>query len=229
VLISKWCINFLGMLMFAGSGQRPHVYASLAIPEHFDSTYLEWTRGSCPEFAAGIEKTCRASGFSSVVFPRWTQKIIHFHIRVVHQAVLRSRDAAASTFRPCSSEGANGSENSAARTFSMPNTLFIHTQTCEPYTTANVRLTLRIFIQYRHPELDSITPMVIRSSFATWQFQRYRQKLCFKDLREDEFVDKMANVMNNSAEMRSTYMAYSESNDDHEAGMRKIHRMFNDE
>jgi hypothetical protein len=54
--------------------------------------------------------------------------------------------------------------------------------------------------------------MVIRSSFATWQFQRYRQKLCFKDLREDELVDKTANVMNTSAEMlRSTYMAYSES------------------
>jgi hypothetical protein len=138
VLISKWCINFLGMLMFAGSGQRPQVYASLAIPEYFDLTNVEWTGGSCPKFAAGIEKTCRASGFSSVVFTRWTHKIFHFHIRVVHQAVLRSRYAAASSFRPCSSEGANGSENSAARTFSMPNTLLIYTQTCEPYTTANV-------------------------------------------------------------------------------------------
>jgi hypothetical protein len=57
VLISKWCINFLGLLIFAGYGQRPQVYASPEIPDHFDSTYLEWVNGTCcPKFAAGMEK-----------------------------------------------------------------------------------------------------------------------------------------------------------------------------
>jgi hypothetical protein len=119
---------------------------------------------------------------------------------------------------------------STERPFCFSKTLLIHTETCEPYSTANKRCTLRRFIQYTHPELDNVTPNVIRSSFATWQFQRYRQKLCFRELREDEFLQKIAKVMNTSVEMlRSTYLAYSERDDDHLAAMREIHCMFDEE
>jgi hypothetical protein len=231
VLISKWCINFLGLLIFAGSGQRPQVYASLEIPDHFDSTYLEWVNGTCcPKFAAGMEKTCRSSGFSSVVFPHWMHKVFHFHIKVVHEAIRSSRSTTDLLPAADSRFDIDDQVFHTGQPLCFSKTLLIHTETCEPYTTANVRCTLRRFIQYTHPELDNVTPMVIRSSFATWQFQRYRQKLCFRELREDEFLQKIAKVMNTSVEMlRSTYLAYSERDDDHLAAMREIHCMFDEE
>jgi phosphate uptake regulator len=71
--------------------------------------------------------------------------------------------------------------------------------------------------------------MVIRSSLATLLFQRYRQKLRYRELREDEFLEKIAKVMNTSVEMlRYTYLAYNDRDDDHLVAMREIHCMFDE-
>jgi hypothetical protein len=56
-LLAKWCINFLGLLLFTGSGQRPQVYASLLVPENLESLYRDWRAGASPKLGAGIEKT----------------------------------------------------------------------------------------------------------------------------------------------------------------------------
>jgi hypothetical protein len=45
-----------------------------------------------PKIAAGMEKTCR-SGFNRVLLPHWTHKVFHFHVKVVHEAILSSRSA----------------------------------------------------------------------------------------------------------------------------------------
>jgi hypothetical protein len=144
----------------------------------------------CPKFAAGMEIACRSSGFSSVVFPHWMHNVFHFHVKVVHEAIQSSRSTTDLLPAADSRFDIDDQVLNKERPFCFSKTLLIHTETCEPYTTANVRCTLRQFIQYTHPELDNVTPMVIRSSFAKWQFQRYRQNLCFRELREDEFLEK---------------------------------------
>jgi hypothetical protein len=105
-----------------------------------------------------------------------------------------------------------------------------HTETGQPYTTSNVRHTLRRFVQHTYPELYSVTPMVIRASFETWQFRQYADQQCFGGIGQDEFMEKLAKIMNTSAEMlRSTYVAYSEIDGYQKAAMREIHMAFEDE
>jgi hypothetical protein len=232
-LLGKWCINFLGLIVFTGSGQRPQVYASLEVPEHFDSVYREWRAGARPKLAAGMEKTSRVSGFESVVFPQWTHKYIHFHITVVREAILEMTKASRTPKAPSAATSAAGEEHEGENT-GVPTppsqALLLHTETGQPYTTSNIRYTLRRFVQYTYPELDSVTPMVIRASFATWQFRQYEDQQCFVGISQDEFVEKLAKIMNTSPEMlRSTYVAYSEIDGDQEAAMREIHRAFDDE
>jgi hypothetical protein len=77
-LLGKWYIKLLGLIIFTGSGWRPHIYASLQVPDHFDSAYREWCAGERPKIAAGMEKTSRVHGFESVVFPQWTHNVFIF-------------------------------------------------------------------------------------------------------------------------------------------------------
>jgi hypothetical protein len=77
-LLGKWCINVLGLIRYTGSGQRPQVYASLKVPNHFDSAYREWRADERPTLAAGMEKTSRVSCFESVVFLPWTHNYFIF-------------------------------------------------------------------------------------------------------------------------------------------------------
>jgi hypothetical protein len=234
-LLGKWCINFLGLIIFTGSGQRPQVYASLEIPENFDSAYREWRAGARPKLAAGMEKTSRVSGFESVVFPQWTHKFIHFHIAVVREAILEMTKASRTPAFASAATVAAGEENEAENA-RLPNphppsqSLLLHTETGLPYTTSNIRYTLRRFVQHTYPDLNSVTPMVIRASFATWQFRQYTDKQCFLGISQDEFMEKLAKIMNTSPEMlRSTYVAYSEIDGDQEVAMREIHRVFDEE
>jgi hypothetical protein len=232
-LLGKWCINFLGLILFTGSGQRPQVYASLQVPDHFDSVYREWHAGERPKLAAGMEKTSRVSGFESVVFPQWTHKFFHFHITVVREAIFEMTKASRTPAAQLAATSAAGEEHDGDNT-GQPDppsqALLLHTETAQPYTTSNVRYTLRRFVQHTYPELDSVTPMVIRASFATWQFRQYVDQQCFVGISQDEFMEKLAKIMNTSPEMlRSTYVAYSEIDGDQEAAMREIHRAFDDE
>jgi hypothetical protein len=49
-------------------------------------------------------------------------------------------------------------------------------------------------------------------------------------ISQDEFMEKLAKIMNTSPEMlRSTYVAYSEIDGDQEVAMREIHRVFDEE
>jgi hypothetical protein len=81
-----------------------------------------------------------------------------------------------------------------------------------------------------YPELESVTPMEIRASFATWQFRQYVDPQSFVGINQDEFMEKLEKIMNTSPEMlRSTYVAYSEIDGDQEAAIREIHRAFDDE
>jgi hypothetical protein len=232
-LLAKWCINFLGLVIFTGSGQRPQVYASLEIPEHFDSVCREWRAGAKPKLAAGMEKTSRVSGFESVVFPQWTHKFIHFHIAVAREAILEITKTLRTPAARAVATDAPGEEHEGEN-ICLPNppsqALLLHTETGLPYTTSNIRYTLRRFVQHTYPELDSVTPMVIRASFATWQFRKYTDKQCFVGLSQDEFMEKLAKIMNTSPEMlRSTYVAFSEIDGDQEAAMHEIHRVFDEE
>jgi hypothetical protein len=69
--------------------------------------------------------------------------------------------------------------------------LLLHTETGQPYTTSNVRHTLRRFVQHTYPEQNSVTPMLIRASFATWNFRQYADQQCFVGIGQDEFMNNL--------------------------------------
>jgi hypothetical protein len=167
------------------------------------------------------------------VFPQWTHKFFHFHITVVREAIFEMTKASRTPAAQLAATSAAGEEHEGDNT-GQPDppsqALLLHTETAQPYTTSNVRYTLRRFVQHTYPELDSVTPMVIRASFATWQFRQDVDQQCFVGISQDEFMEKLAKIMNTSPEMlRSTYVAYSEIDGDQEAAMREIHRAFDDE
>jgi hypothetical protein len=73
-----------------------------------------------------------------------------------------------------------------------------------------------------YPELDSVTPSVIRASLATWKLRQYADPQCFVGIGQDEFMENLAKIMNTSPEMlRSTNVTYSEIDGDQEAAMRE--------
>jgi hypothetical protein len=90
--------------------------------------------------------TCGSSGFSSVVFPHWMHKVFHFHVKVVHEAIRSSRSTTDLFSAVDSRFDIDDQAKLTERPFCFSKTLLIHTETCEPYTTADLRCTLRQFI-----------------------------------------------------------------------------------
>jgi hypothetical protein len=68
-LISRWCINFIGLLIFYGAGQRPQVYAQLQEPEDIAETIRCWKADKRVTLAPLLEKRPRQTGYSKVSFP----------------------------------------------------------------------------------------------------------------------------------------------------------------
>jgi hypothetical protein len=72
----------------------------------------------------------------------------------------------------------------------------------------DIRDTLRSFLTALHPELSAITPMVLRSSFASSVFARYKRGEVGQGQSSEVFLSDLAKLMNTSTEMLSaTYMA----------------------
>ena len=57
----------------------------------------------------------------------------------------------------------------------VDNPILLDTRTGEGYMTGQIRSTLHRYVQEIYSELESITPSVVRSSYATWRFQAYKQ------------------------------------------------------
>jgi hypothetical protein len=218
-LLSRWCIAFAGLLCFHGSGQRPQVYAQLQEPEDLDIALRRWARDKRVTLAALLEKRPRQSGFSKVSFPGHLLKFFEFHCRVVKPSIRQ----ALGQFRNHQEKDLESRGTDEDR----DNPLLLNTRNGEAYSPYQVRSTLHRFVQSVDPELTSVTPSSLRSSYATWQFRAFKEGKIFEGLPEDDFLDKLAKVMNTSPEqLKATYIACSAMDSDYDLIMAEFHEMF---
>jgi hypothetical protein len=75
-----------------------------------------------------------------------------------------------------------------------------------------------------YPEMRNITPQIVRSSFATWQFKLYQHGKTFQGQITAQSLDKLSVMMNTSSEMLKTvYIAYGyEENEGQNAVARNL-------
>jgi hypothetical protein len=217
-LRSKWCIAFIGFLVFNGSGQRPQVYAQLQEPDNLDEAVRRWKDDDRVTVAAMLEKRPRQTGYSRVSFPGRSLAIFEFHLRTVKPAI---RAAVLST----ETETERRAKWQRERGEDVDNPLLLDTRTGEGYMTPQIRSTLTRFIQGIDPELVDISPSSVRSSYATWKFNEHRQGRFFADLDEEEFLETLARIMNTSVEqLKATYIACGEIDSRYDQVMSEVHR-----
>jgi hypothetical protein len=217
-LRSKWCIAFIGFLVFNGGGQRPQVYAQLQEPDNLDEAVRRWKDDDRVTVAAMLEKRPRQTGYSRVSFPGRSLEIFEFHLRTVKPAI---RAAVSST----ETETERRAKWQRERGEDVDNPLLLDTRTGEGYMTPQVRSTLTRFIQGIDPELVDISPSSVRSSYATWKFNEHRQGRFFADLDEEEFLETLARIMNTSVEqLKATYIACGEMDSRYDQVMSEVHR-----
>jgi hypothetical protein len=181
-LISKWCINFLSFLMMVGNGQRPQVYRMLLLPT--PEQMRSWMEDSGREVSLRtlLEKTPRNMECPAVLFPRSSASLLKFHVLVVRPLIME---------RLKIYEPGDRSE--------YP--LLVHTKTGRMLRTGDVRGTLRAFLTRYDPELSGITPMILRSSFASTMFARFKRGELGEEKSVESFLADLAKLMNTSAEM----------------------------
>lgn len=188
-LLDKWCLNFMVFLLFAGAGQRPQVFRSLLVPE--EDVIQRWRRGGTNvevALCAPFDKTLRAQECPAVMFPRQAARLIAFHVYTVRKVILA---ACRITEAP-----------------DMRGTLLLHTRLGRSLSTEEIRYGLGRFLGSHDPELKSITPMVLRSSFASRMFQKYKRGEVGQQQTLQLFLSDLARLMNTSPEMlMSNYIA----------------------
>jgi hypothetical protein len=86
-LRARWCIAFVGLLVFYGGGQRSQVYAQLQEPVDLNVAQRRWATDKRVTLAALLEKHPRQMGYSKVSFPSRTRTIFEFHLGVVKPAL----------------------------------------------------------------------------------------------------------------------------------------------
>jgi hypothetical protein len=218
-LISKWCINFVGILVFYGAGQRPQVYAQLQEPEDIVETIRRWTADKRITLAPLLEKRPRQTGYSKVSFPIRTLDLFAFHLQVVKPAIQAGIASETETERRARWQ--------RERDEDVENPILLHTKTAEAYTAYQVRTTLQRFVMSIDTELEHVTPSVVRSSFATWQYQLFKHGDLFSGKSEEEFMDMLSKVMNTSPEqLKSTYIACSQMDAPYDRVMQEVHGVF---
>jgi hypothetical protein len=188
MLINKWCVNLTVLLMMTGNGQRPQVYRQLIVPA--PELINSWGKaGMEVSLRTFLEKTPRNMECPGVLFPQKTAKLLRFHVKVVRPFILEM----------LSLEEPGGMDE-------IP--LLLNTRTGGMLSASDLRGTLRCFLVKQDPELGGITPMVLRSSFASLMFTRYKRGLVGKGQPVEHFLADLAKLMNTSAEMlTTTYIA----------------------
>jgi hypothetical protein len=180
-LTNKWCLNLLSFLRMVGNGQRPQVYRQLLLPtpEQMNS----WTNAEKDvSLRAFLEKTPRSMECPAVLFPRRSASLLKFHVLVVRPLIIA---------RLKIEEPDDRSE--------YP--LLVHTKTGKMLSTGDVRRTLRAFLTRHDPELAGITPMILRSSFASTMFARFKRGELGDGKSVEAFLADLGKLMNTSSEM----------------------------
>jgi hypothetical protein len=224
-LVRKWNINLMALLLLTAGGQRPQVFGQLRCPDDLDlgamRQSLTGNRGGSGhsgdrsepdgyfELGVVLEKRVRSPRMPNVLFPSFTFRFVEFHCKYVRCFILEKRGGAGnSAAEDGESDGNSGQadeigpvETRAHADLEEEETLLLHTERAIPITGDQVRSTWKRFLSELDPELSKVTPMVLRASFATYMIHLYRVGRHFRGLTEQEFMDRLAALMNTSAEM----------------------------
>lgn len=188
-VIRKWCINFLGLLMFAGRGQRPQVYAQLQRPTVAEMNIAKSQGSKYGYFKLHIvrEKRTRDLDPQCLAFSAKILRYVKHHVCVITPVALRKTPR-------------QGTVSNS--------TLVFDTRNGGPLNTKQVSRSVRLFVQSVDGEQVNISGMSLRSCYATGMLQAFRAGKIQQQKTETKFIQDLAVTMNTSPEMlRSVYMA----------------------
>ena len=191
-LLRKWNLNFLVSLMFHGGGQRPQVYTILEAPSAVDFVSLREQAMKTGAFFLRIsyEKRIRCVDLPSVLFPAAVFRAVKFHVQFV---------------LPCLYAKLEIEESDPRR-----NCLLIHTETGSPLSSRQVTTSVRSFLKRFDPELEKVSAMTLRASYASMMLEKHRRGETLGRMNEDKFLDYLAKIMNTSREqLKETYISTS--------------------
>ena len=188
-LLKKWFINILALIVLLSGGQRPQVFHQLQCPsgEELDIWSSPSFKDQYIELDSIREKRARTTDLPSLVLPRVIVRYLKFHTAVARQIIVdRCEIDERRSDRP----------------------LLINSETGDYLDTDQIRNSFRSFATRYDPELEHITVMSLRASFATMMFRAHREKEIFKDLNEDMFLQELGKMMNTSIEqLKQTYIS----------------------
>lgn len=216
-IITKWCINFLALVMLQAGGQRPQVFWQLRSPTDDEMILFKGfsNKKQYLPLRTGVEKTSRDPRFPDVILPPVVFPFLDFHRNFILPHLIRKR----SSMRGSDEDDCNGaeigfntSENERGAVPSFPDFLFLNTRTGHPLNTSSITRSFKTFAQNYDPELSSITSMSLRSCYATMMYNGYKKGQILKSKGEVEFLEFLGKVMNTSPEqLQSTYIALERS------------------
>ncbi len=195
----------MALLLVYGNGQRNQVYTFLKAPSRADMLVFRQTpsnkRGTEPLrlHIHEDEKRYRDARMPFIMLDPIVFDYVDFHVQFVRPFLLR---------KYCVDETTNDSAK-----------LLLDTRNGRPLSSNSVRSTLGSWIRALNPELN-ITPMDLRSSYATIMMRRHAQRnksggkgnFAFQNLSEEEFISMLASIMNTGVEqLRQVYAASSHS------------------
>jgi hypothetical protein len=153
---ARWCISFVGLLVFYGGGQRPQAYAQLQAPDDLEGSLRRWAEDQRVTLATQLENRPRQTGYSKNSFPGRTLKIFEFHLRVVKPAI---REAVVvvqtETERRAAWQHERGED--------VDNPILLDTRTGEGYVPGQIRSTLQCFVRNLDPEFVTVAVDLVQS------------------------------------------------------------------
>jgi hypothetical protein len=212
------------------SGASPFAADSRYKPDSSGSEHHErgdpHEPGDCYfELGVIIEKRQRSSRLPNVLFPSLTFRYVEFHCKYVLPHIRANsrrleRDNCRNSSQnngTCAGESLDERRNDGVEETDAPENrnylsqdefedgdeaaLLLHTESARPIGARQVGATWKRFVCDVDPELSGVTPMVLRASFATYMIHLYRTGKHFRGYSELAFIDRLAALMNTSAEM----------------------------
>lgn len=186
-LLRKWCINFLTLVVMHAGGQRAQVFAELELTAFGINANgsLVQTMDEVEECAhrtgyfylqAKFEKRARSSRMPFIRMPLSTLDIYIAHRNLAVPSILRKGGKSSTEF------------------------LLLNSESGESLTARQICTTVKSFFTEMDPEIGTITPLIIRRSYASFMYHRFLRGEIFSGKTRAEFLDYLAERMNTSTE-----------------------------
>lgn len=200
-LVNKWNMNFIALLLVFGNGQRNQVYTFLKCPKQTELIHFEESKGGSQSKEAlkipihEDEKRPRDSRMPFLMVDPTVFPYVKFHATFFLPFLL--------------------SKYRIDKRLKDSEKLILDTRNGKAVNSDNIRSTLSSWVNFVAPG-NNITPMDLRSSYATIMVRRHAQRLeldgdsAFKNLSEEDFITMLAAMMGTSAaQIRQVYASSS--------------------